>query len=191
MVRRPPKRLLWRGNSFPRALFERGWLAAWWCQGAHSEQATTCPTAGGYEGSQASFPERELFHIDLYNSNPGLGVTPDGRAEHSELSDVPASAVAGRPILPASSLPLSVAELSAPQAAQLAQTQTITAPTVTERVSRKPSPNGPAGSSNDGNRKPDKGDKDGQKDDDEGMGRRQRSPKTSPSWHTWRQEGSQ
>ncbi len=148
-------------------------------KGAHSEQATTCPTAGGYEGSQASFRERELFHIDLtnYNTNPELGVTPDGRAEHSELSDVPASAVAGRPILPASSLPLSVAELSAPQTAQLAQTQTITAPTVAERVNRKPSPNRPAGSSNDGNRKPDKGDKDGKKDDDEGKGDDRDPPK--------------
>jgi hypothetical protein len=142
-------------------------------KGAHSDQATTCPTAGGHEGSQASFRERELFHIDLtnYNANPELGITPDGRAEHSELSDALASAVAGRPIRPASSPPLSGAELSAPQEAQFAQTQTITAPTVTKRVNRKPSPNRPAGSSQDGNRKPDKGDKDGKKDDDdEGKG---------------------
>ncbi len=45
-------------------------------KGAHSEQATTCPTAGGCEGSQTSNPERELFHIDLYTPAPEFGVTP-------------------------------------------------------------------------------------------------------------------
>ena len=59
-----------------------------------------------------------------------------------------------------------VSESSGPQVATLAVTQTITAPTVTERgQDRKPSPSKPAGSSKDGDRKPGKGDKDGKKDD--------------------------
>jgi hypothetical protein len=131
-----------------------------------SEQATTCPTAGGYEGSQSSMPERQLFHIDLCNHDPELGVAPGGRAEHSESSGVLDTAAAGRPILPASpQLPL-VSESSGPEVATLAVTQTVTAPTVTVRgQDRKPSPSKPAGSSKDGDRKPGKGDKDGKKDD--------------------------
>ena len=73
-----------------------------YAKGAPSEQATTCPTAGGYEGSQSSLPERQLYHIDLYTPEPEFGVTPGGRAEHSESSGVPDTAAAGRPILPAS-----------------------------------------------------------------------------------------
>ncbi len=37
-----------------------------YAKGAPSEQSTTCPTAGGHEGSQSSMPERQLYHIDLY-----------------------------------------------------------------------------------------------------------------------------
>ena len=110
-------------------------------------------------------PERQLYHIDLYTPDPEFGVTPGGRAEHSESSGVSASAAAGRPILPASpQLPL-VSESSGPKVATLAVTQTITAPTVTVRgQDRKPSPGKPS-SSRDGNRKPGKDDKGGKKDD--------------------------
>ncbi len=106
-------------------------------------------------------PECQMYNVDLYNPDQeDLGDTPRRRAEHSELSGVPAAAV-GRPILPASpQLPLD-SELSGPKVATLAVTQTITAPTVTVRgQDRKPSPGKPS-SSRDGNRKPGKDDKDG------------------------------
>ncbi len=69
-----------------------------YAKGAPSEQATTCPTAGGYEGSQSSLPERQLYHIDLYTPDPEIGVAPGGRAEHSVSYGVPGTAAAGRPI---------------------------------------------------------------------------------------------
>ena len=43
-----------------------------------SEQATTCPTAGGYEGSQSSMPERQLYHIDLYTLTRSSVLPPEG-----------------------------------------------------------------------------------------------------------------
>ena len=51
-----------------------------YAKGTPSEQATTCPTAGGYEGSQSSMPDRQLYHIDVYTPDPEFGVAPGGRA---------------------------------------------------------------------------------------------------------------
>ena len=124
------------------------------------------PRQAGMRAAKALCPNVSFTTSICIPPDPEFGVTPGGRAEHSESSGVSATAAAGRPILPASPQLHVVSDSSGPQVATLAVTQTITAPTVTERgQDRKPSPSKPAGSSNDGDRKPDKGDKDGKKDD--------------------------
>ena len=41
-------------------------------------ETTAAPTAGGYEGSQGSQPSRQLYHMNLYDSEETVPISPAG-----------------------------------------------------------------------------------------------------------------